>query len=84
MKMSPPTVVIAQPRQARRGRPRVSASLDVPAADVHLKMPPEDYDALGEIAKSKAEEPSIQALIRQAVKRFIADERGLMLRNKKT
>lgn len=52
---------------------RLSKS-DTPSADVHLTLPPEDYDRADAIAKRKR--TSIQHVIRDALKRLFEDERG--------
>ncbi|CAB4177389.1 hypothetical protein UFOVP998_29 [uncultured Caudovirales phage] len=64
MKMLPAQVVIEERRRA--GRPRRSDDV-APNADVHLTLPPEEYDAVDAIAKR--ERISIQQVIRRGLKR---------------
>lgn len=64
------------------GRPALSSGA-VPPADVHLTLPPEDYDATETIQK-KYRLASIQSVIRIAVKRLIDEERSgaLVIKNR--
>lgn len=79
MRMLPPTVVV----ERRRGRPSVSKKRDVPAADVHLKLPIEDFDRGWQIAQQR--NLTLQELLRRVLRRIIEDERGNTLAgNKKT
>lgn len=68
--MDPPTVVVPQ---RRPGRPPVDDSGAEPAA-VHLTLPAADYDAAFQYAKRNRK--SVQEIIRQALKRLLADEHG--------
>jgi hypothetical protein len=83
VKMLPPQVVIEPAPARRRGRPTLAKD-GTPPAYVHLTLSPDDFDAAEQIAKSDPSAASIQDVIRRALKRLIADERGGMLRNKKT
>lgn len=67
--MSDPILVVG-PR--RRGRPALSTS--GASAPVCIKLPPADYDKLFTFSRRSRE--SVPDVIRRAVKKLIADERG--------
>lgn len=67
--MLPPLVVVPERRKGRGDR---VANGEIPAADVHLKVDPDDYDRLEAIAKRNREK--LGPTIRRALKKFIADE----------
>ncbi len=68
--MLPPIVVV---ERKRRGRPPLGAG-STPSADVHFRMPAEDYDQASAIASRQR--VSVTEVIRRAVKKLIEDERG--------
>lgn len=71
MKMEPPRVVVPP---ARWGRGDRVSNGEIPPADVHLKVAPDDYDSLIAIASRHREK--LCQTIRRAIKKLIEDEHG--------
>ena len=68
MNMLPPVVVV---ERKRRGRPPLGST---PSAEVHFRLPAEDYDQAFAIAQRQR--VSVTDILRRAIKKLIEDERG--------
>lgn len=72
-----PQILTFGPR--RRGRPSLSPTER--STGIHLRLPESDYDATYRAASARR--MSVPDLVRRALKEFIADERGGVLRYRK-